>query len=103
MLSTPDMAETTLPLGPTIETIQGIAAQFVDYQGPTMQVVGELTVAERRYLVDTLGVRIHVASVAQAVRRPAVVAELAWQRHRAEEYDDLDQLEPLYLRLNASP
>lgn len=100
--ATPDMDETPLPATPIIETIKEIAAQLADYQGPTMHFVGELTVAERRYLAETVGDRVRVASVAQSVRRPAVVAELAWQRYQRGEFDDLDQLEPLYLRLNAT-
>jgi tRNA threonylcarbamoyladenosine biosynthesis protein TsaB len=43
---------------------------------------------------------LRLAATAERQRRAAWIAELAWQRHRAGQYDDLVALEPIYL---ASP
>jgi tRNA threonylcarbamoyladenosine biosynthesis protein TsaB len=40
---------------------------------------------------------IHLASPARSVRRPAVLAELAWARWQAGEVDDEASLAPIYL------
>ena len=46
---------------------------------------------------------IHLASPAQSVRRPAVLAELAWARWQSGETDDEASLAPIYLHTEGSP
>src|SRR5215207_7221857 len=59
-------------------------------------VCGEFSAEERQYLAkDQLNVRL--VSPAQSVRRPAVLAELAWARWQKGELDDDASLAPIYL------
>jgi tRNA threonylcarbamoyladenosine biosynthesis protein TsaB len=58
---------------------------------------GELTSDERRRLAEKTD--IHLASPAQSVRRPAVLAELAWARWQAGQVDDGAKLAPIYLHV----
>lgn len=58
-------------------------------------VCGELTSEDRHKLEENKNV--HLASPAQSVRRPAVLAELAWARWQAGEVDDEATLAPIYL------
>ena len=67
-----------------------------EVQTPTI-VCGELTSEERRTLAEKTD--IHLASPAQSVRRPAVLAELAWVRWKAGEVDDEAKLAPIYLHV----
>ncbi len=67
-------------------------------RGPT-RFVGELSSQERARLHERLGERARFASPAQNVRRPAVLAELAWQRLRNGESDDPATLAPIYLHV----
>lgn len=46
---------------------------------------------------------IHLASPVQSVRRPAVLAELAWARWQAGETDDEASLAPIYLHTDGLP
>ena len=46
---------------------------------------------------------IRLLSPAQSVRRPAVLAELAWARWQAEDVDDEASLAPIYLHTDGSP
>jgi len=62
---------------------------------PTI-VCGELNPDERRRLARKR-VNVKLLSPAQSVRRPAVLAELAWKRWQAGECDDLASLAPIYL------
>lgn len=58
-------------------------------------VCGELTAEDRHQLRENKN--IHLASPAQSVRRPAILAELAWARWQAGEVDDEATLAPIYL------
>jgi tRNA threonylcarbamoyladenosine biosynthesis protein TsaB len=60
-------------------------------------VCGDLTASERAILQENP--RIRLVSPALSVRRPAVLAELAYARHLASDYDNLDSLAPLYLHI----
>ena len=60
-------------------------------------VCGELTSEERQKLVQKPEVRL--ASPAQSVRRPAVLAELAWARWQKGESDNEATLAPIYLHV----
>jgi len=61
---------------------------------------GELTSDERKKMAENAAV--HLASPAQSVRRPAVLAELAWLRLQAGKLDDQANLAPIYLHIAES-
>jgi tRNA threonylcarbamoyladenosine biosynthesis protein TsaB len=60
-------------------------------------VCGELTSEERQKLAEKADV--HLMSPAQSIRRPAVLAELAWARWQAGQVDDEAKLAPIYLHV----
>ncbi len=64
---------------------------------PTI-VCGELTADERQRLARKR-VNVLLASPAACVRRPAVLAELAWERWQAGIQDDVASLAPIYLHV----
>jgi tRNA threonylcarbamoyladenosine biosynthesis protein TsaB len=64
---------------------------------PTI-VCGELTKDERQRLARKR-VNVRLASPARCVRRPAVLAELAWERWQAGAQDDAASLAPIYLHV----
>lgn len=68
---------------------------------PTL-VVGELSAEERHRLVRKRK-NIQLVSPAQSVRRPAVLAELAWDRWQAGHVDDAASLAPIYLHVEGGP
>lgn len=61
---------------------------------------GEFTAEEIQKLK---GKDIHLVAPALSVRRPAVLAELAWARWQAGETDDEASLAPIYLHTDGSP
>jgi tRNA threonylcarbamoyladenosine biosynthesis protein TsaB len=63
-------------------------------------VCGEFTAEEIQKITNE---NIHLASPAQSVRRPAVLAELAWARWQAGDVDDEASLAPIYLHTEGSP
>ncbi len=64
---------------------------------PTI-VCGELTADERQRLARKR-VNVVLPSPAACVRRPAVLAELAWERWQAGAQDDAASLAPIYLHV----
>ena len=64
---------------------------------PTL-ICGELT-AEERHLLARKRKNAMLASPASSVRRPAFLAELAWQRWQAGQVDDPVTLSPVYLHI----
>lgn len=58
---------------------------------------GELTGRERQMLAAKP--QIQLASPARSIRRPAVLAELAWARWQAGDVDDEAALAPIYLHV----
>jgi tRNA threonylcarbamoyladenosine biosynthesis protein TsaB len=64
---------------------------------PTI-VCGELTADERQRLARKR-VNVKLASPAMCVRRPAILAELAWERWQAGAVDDAAALAPIYLHV----
>ena len=64
---------------------------------PTI-VCGELTADERQRLARKR-VNVLLASPAACVRRPAILAELAWERWQAGVQDDAASLAPIYLHV----
>ncbi len=79
--------------GPARATTADALAEEITH--PTL-VCGELTAEERQRLARKR-VNILLASPAQSVRRPAFLAELAWQRWQAGQVDNLAALAPIYL------
>lgn len=67
---------------------------------PTI-ICGELTADERQRLARKR-VNVLLASPAACVRRPAVLAELAWERWQAGVQDDVASLAPIYLHVGDS-
>jgi tRNA threonylcarbamoyladenosine biosynthesis protein TsaB len=61
-------------------------------------VCGELTADDRHRLARRYK-NVTLASPAQCVRRPAVLAELAWQRWQAGQVDKAASLAPIYLHV----
>ena len=59
-------------------------------------VCGEFTAEERQRLAKD-EMNIHLTSPAQSVRRPAILAELAWARWQNGDVDDEATLAPIYL------
>ncbi len=80
-----------------IETVDSLAASI---SKPTI-ICGELTAEERQRLARKR-VNVQLVSAAQSVRRPAVLAELAWARWQAGEVDEAASLAPIYLRVAES-
>jgi tRNA threonylcarbamoyladenosine biosynthesis protein TsaB len=61
-------------------------------------VCGELT-SEDLQRLEKKTANIHLASPAQSVRRPAILAELAWKRWQQGKVDDEASLAPIYLHV----
>jgi tRNA threonylcarbamoyladenosine biosynthesis protein TsaB len=57
----------------------------------------ELTAEERQVLAENTDIQL--ASPAQSLRRPAVLAEQAWTRWQAGDVDDRASLAPIYLHV----
>lgn len=74
-------------------TLKSLAEEL---KSPVM-VCGELTLAERQKLAEIPEVLLALPS--RSVRRPAVLAELAWGRWQAGEVDDKAALAPIYLHV----
>lgn len=78
--------------GPKVETAESLARSI---HNPTI-VCGELFAEERQRLARKR-VNIVLSTAANSVRRPALLAELAWGRWQAGRVDDLGSLAPIYL------
>lgn len=78
---------------PRVTTVDSLLEQV---KRPVV-VCGELTAPERQKL--SAKPEIHLASPAQSVRRPAILAELAWRRWQAGDIDDEATLAPIYLHV----
>ena len=64
-------------------------------------ICGEFTADERQRL-ENAGVNVKLVSPAQSLRRPSVLAELAWARWQRGEVDDAATLAPVYLHTTDS-
>jgi tRNA threonylcarbamoyladenosine biosynthesis protein TsaB len=74
--------------------------QLADLPGFIRQpalVCGDLDAPTRAFLQQHLAPSTILPAPAAALRRPGYLAELAWQRYQAEQFNDLNQLEPIYL------
>jgi len=65
--------------------------------GPT-RICGEMNASERQ-LIGRKWKNAMIAPPALAMRRPAVLAELAWKRWKSGQVDDPVQLSPVYLHI----
>lgn len=74
------------------------ADALADSIGSPTLVCGELTAEERQRLARKR-VNVILASPAACVRRPAILAELAWERWQAGRPDELASLAPVYLHV----
>jgi tRNA threonylcarbamoyladenosine biosynthesis protein TsaB len=74
-------------------TLAELCAQI---DGPTL-FCGDIDAGVRQQLEATLAELALFPTPAANLRRPAYLAELAWQRHLDGAYDTLSQLEPIYL------
>jgi tRNA threonylcarbamoyladenosine biosynthesis protein TsaB len=82
-------------VGPArVVTVDALADEI---ESPTI-VAGELS-AEERHRLARKKVNVILASPAQSVRRPAVLAELAWTRWQRGEVNDIATLAPIYLHV----
>jgi tRNA threonylcarbamoyladenosine biosynthesis protein TsaB len=70
-----------------------------EIESPSL-VCGELTSEERQRLAEKA--EVHLASPAGSVRRPAILAELAWARWQEGKVDDEASLAPIYLHVTQS-
>ena len=76
--------------------VMTVEALMDEIKSPVL-VCGELGSRERLKLVEK--VDIHLAAPAQSIRRPAVLADLAWARWQAGQVDDEATLAPIYLHV----
>jgi len=76
--------------------VMTVEALMDEIKNPVL-VCGELGPGERLKLAEK--VDIHLATPAQSIRRPAVLAELAWARWQAGQVDDEATLAPIYLHV----
>lgn len=79
---------------PQVTTVEDLSAQI---RKPTL-VCGELDAAQRQILARKRR-NVILSSPALSVRRPAYLAELAWQRWQAGQTDDVISLAPIYLHV----
>jgi len=71
-----------------------------EIERPTL-VAGELSADDRQRLVRKR-VNVVLVSPAQSVRRPAILAELAWKSWQAGQSDEVASLAPMYLHVSDS-
>lgn len=80
----------------------GTADELADQIENPTHVAGELTAEDRQRLARKR-VNILLASPANCMRRPAILAELAWARWQAGQVDDAASLAPIYLHVVGEP
>ncbi len=71
-----------------------------EIESPTLM-AGELTSEERKKISKIK--KVQLASPVLCVRRPAVLAELAWKRWHDNDVDDAATLAPIYLHVAGTP
>ena len=71
-----------------------------EIESPTLM-AGELTSDERKKIAKIK--KVQLASPVLCVRRPAVLAELAWKRWQDNDVDDAATLAPIYLHVAGTP
>lgn len=73
---------------------------IAEIETPTI-IAGELSSEERKKIAKAK--KLELASPALCVRRPAVLAELAWRRWQENQVDDAATLSPIYLHVAGTP
>jgi tRNA threonylcarbamoyladenosine biosynthesis protein TsaB len=76
-----------------------VDALMDEIENPAL-VCGELTSEERQKMSEKA--YVHLASPARSVRRPAILAELAWARWQEGKIDNEASLAPIYLHVAES-
>lgn len=71
-----------------------------EIESPTLM-AGELTSEERKKIAKIK--KVQLASPVLCVRRPAVLADLAWKRWQDNDVDDVATLAPIYLHVAGTP
>ncbi len=79
----------------------GTLEELIDGIDSPASIAGELTPEERKKISKAKKLRL--ASPVLCVRRPAVLAELAWNRWRNHDVDDTATLAPIYLHVAGTP
>lgn len=75
--------------------------ELIEQIGTSTFVAGEIKTAERLELKEKLPANVTLLSPASSLRRPAFLAELAWQRLQSgDKGEDLASLQPIYLHQN---
>lgn len=80
-----------------VEPVRNLALDDLRSFGGPLLVCGDVDEAARTLLEQHYGSQVSIASGAENVRRPSLLAEIAWQRLERGDVDDLVALEPLYL------
>jgi len=84
------------------EVRSGTIDELVDEINSPTYVAGEISSEDRSRLSDK-SKNILLASPVNCVRRPAILAELAWARLQKNEVDDAATLAPVYLHVAGTP
>jgi tRNA threonylcarbamoyladenosine biosynthesis protein TsaB len=79
--------------GVRLTTLEGLLELFVG----RCLICGELDRQDIDYISEHTEADVIFATPSQATRRPACLAELAWQRFERGEQDDLATLSPIYI------
>lgn len=80
----------------------GTADELADEIESPTHVAGELSVEDRQRLARKR-VNVLLASPAHSMRRPAILAELAWMRWQDGKADEIASLAPIYLHVVGAP
>lgn len=73
---------------------------LAEFQNPAL-IAGEFTSDEKKKISKVK--KLQLASPALCIRRPAVLAELAWNRWQDNDADDAAALAPIYLHVAGTP
>lgn len=79
----------------------GTVDELLDEVKNPIHLAGELTSDDRKKISKKK--KIVLASPASCIRRPSVLAELAWARFQKNDVDDVASLAPIYLHVAGTP
>lgn len=79
----------------------GTVDELLDEIENPIHIAGELTSEDRKKISKNK--KIVLASPASCIRRPSVLAELAWARFQKNDVDDVATLAPIYLHVAGTP
>jgi tRNA threonylcarbamoyladenosine biosynthesis protein TsaB len=83
------------------EVRSGSVDELLSQIEESTNVAGELTSEQRKKISKHK--KVSLASPANCVKRPAVLAELAWTRLQKNQVDDVATLAPIYLHVAGTP